>query len=105
MAVAILTTKNLETGETTNESTSFLKNTIKSIFKRHESEIDYNNTLKQFSLEEVRHHDSWTDCWVIIYDRVYNITKFLHHVSRMQPKGYQMKRASKIQKRVQSSLQ
>ncbi|XP_063701439.1 cytochrome b5 type B-like [Culicoides brevitarsis] len=31
----------------------------------------------QYSLKEVSMHDSWEDCWIIIYDRVYDITKFL----------------------------
>lgn len=31
----------------------------------------------QYSLKEVANHDSWDDCWIIIYDRVYDVTKFL----------------------------
>ncbi|KAF5294072.1 hypothetical protein FQA39_LY13546 [Lamprigera yunnana] len=31
-----------------------------------------------FSLQEVSHHDDVTDCWVIIYDRVYDVTDFLN---------------------------
>lgn len=34
------------------------------------------------SLLEVGQHDSFDDCWVVIYDRVYDITHFLHSVSR-----------------------
>jgi cytochrome b involved in lipid metabolism len=82
MALAILTAEKLESGETNNESTSFFTNTIRTLFKKQETEIEYNNSLKQFSLEEVKNHDSWNDCWVIIYDRVYDITQFLHQVSR-----------------------
>lgn len=82
MALAVLSTEIIESGETApNETTSFLTNTIRNIFKKHESEIEYNNKLKQISLDEVRHHDCWNDCWVIIYDRVYDITQFLHQVS------------------------
>ncbi|XP_077295737.1 cytochrome b5-like [Arctopsyche grandis] len=29
------------------------------------------------NLEEVTWHDNANDCWIIIYDRVYDITKFL----------------------------
>ncbi|CAH0404961.1 unnamed protein product [Chilo suppressalis] len=29
------------------------------------------------TLEEVAHHDTARDCWVVIYDRVYDITTFL----------------------------
>lgn len=82
MALVVLTTEKLEKAETTNESTNFFTSTIRSLFKKHESEIEYNNSLKQISLEEVSHHDSWDDCWVIIYDRVYDITQFLYQVRR-----------------------
>lgn len=37
---------------------------------------------KEFSLLEVAQHDSMSDCWIVIYDRVYDITKFLNSVSR-----------------------
>jgi hypothetical protein len=82
MALAILTAEKLESVESNNESTSFFTNTIRTLFKKQETEIEYNNSLKQFSLEEVKNHDSWNDCWVIIYDRIYDITQFLHQVSR-----------------------
>lgn len=35
----------------------------------------------EISLLEVAQHDSFSDCWVVIYDRVYDITDFLHSVS------------------------
>lgn len=31
-------------------------------------------------LEEVSWHDSVSDCWIIIYDRVYDITNFIDEV-------------------------
>lgn len=82
MAVAILKAEKIESSEPIIEASNFLTTTIKNIFKKHESEIEYNNSLKQISLEEVKHHDCYEDCWIIIYDRVYDITKFLHHVSK-----------------------
>lgn len=33
------------------------------------------------SLAEVSYHDTPQDCWVVIYDRVYDITTFLEEVS------------------------
>ncbi|XP_035702256.1 cytochrome b5 isoform X2 [Folsomia candida] len=32
---------------------------------------------EEFSLEDVSFHDTPTDCWVVIYDHVYDITPFL----------------------------
>lgn len=64
---------------------NFLTNTIRSLFfsptssPGKESEID--KKLKHISLKEVLDHDMYDDCWVIIYDRVYDITQFLHSVS------------------------
>jgi hypothetical protein len=82
MALAVLTTEKLESSESANESTSFFTSTIRTLFKKQETEIEYNNSLKQFTLEEVKHHDTWNDCWVVIYDRIYDITQFLRQVSR-----------------------
>lgn len=45
----------------------------------HASESD--NKLTQISMSEISMHDSIDDCWVIIYDRVYDITNFLDQVS------------------------
>lgn len=36
----------------------------------------------EISLLEVSHHDSFKDCWIVIYDRVYDVTKFLQSVSK-----------------------
>ncbi|EDW55582.1 cytochrome b5 [Drosophila sechellia] len=33
--------------------------------------------LPEIALEEVAQHDSFDDCWVVIYDRVYDVTHFL----------------------------
>ncbi|XP_065072579.1 acyl-lipid (8-3)-desaturase B-like [Ochlerotatus camptorhynchus] len=39
-----------------------------------------NNNLrlrKQITLDEVAYHDTMNDCWIVLYDRVYDITNFL----------------------------
>lgn len=36
---------------------------------------------KTITLEEVSFHDSSSSCWIIIYDRVYDVTNFLKLVS------------------------
>ncbi|XP_022225362.2 cytochrome b5 [Drosophila obscura] len=33
--------------------------------------------LPEITLEEVAQHDSFDDCWIVIYDRVYDVTLFL----------------------------
>uniref|UniRef100_A0A2M3ZHW6 Putative cytochrome b5 n=1 Tax=Anopheles braziliensis TaxID=58242 RepID=A0A2M3ZHW6_9DIPT len=38
---------------------------------------------KQITLSEVAYHDSFEDCWIVLYDRVYDITSFL----RLHPGG------------------
>lgn len=37
--------------------------------------------LPEITLKEVAHHDAMGDCWVVIYDRVYDVTDFLQSVS------------------------
>lgn len=36
---------------------------------------------KIISLKEVAHHDTSDDCWIILFDRVYDVTDFLDTVS------------------------
>lgn len=36
---------------------------------------------KTITLEEVAFHDSSSSCWIVIYDRVYDVTDFLKIVS------------------------
>lgn len=45
------------------------------------SEDVLENTLPTISLKEVAKHDSYNSCWIIIYDRVYDITNYLNVVS------------------------
>lgn len=33
------------------------------------------------TLKEVAEHDSYDDCWIVLYDRVYDVTKFLNEVN------------------------
>lgn len=39
---------------------------------------------KQITLDEVAYHDTMNDCWIVLYDRVYNITNFL----KLHPGGH-----------------
>lgn len=40
---------------------------------------------KTITLDEVAWHDTPGDCWIIVYDRVYDITDFLDEVRIKQP--------------------
>lgn len=86
--VELLISSELESQEKTKVATSFLTNTIRNLFfsttspaADQESEID--GELTQITLEEVSNHDCSGDCWIIIYDRVYDVTRFLQHVSEI----------------------
>jgi len=37
-----------------------------------------NDNLPTYSLSEVAEHDSCNDCWMIIYEKVYDLGKFVH---------------------------
>jgi cytochrome b involved in lipid metabolism len=39
------------------------------------------NTERIITLEEVSRHSDSKDCWIVLYDKVYDITKFLQIVS------------------------
>lgn len=39
------------------------------------------NTAEEFSLEEISDHDNVTDCWIVVYDRIYDITRFINEVN------------------------
>lgn len=76
----------IESSESASAATNFLTTTLRSILfstssstAGRESEAD--KKLKHISLEEVSDHDSFDDCWIIIYDRIYDVTGFLHRVS------------------------
>ncbi|CRL02686.1 CLUMA_CG015833, isoform A [Clunio marinus] len=81
--VDFLTNKDTENSEAASITSHFIKTTIRSLFfpssssitSEQESENDHK--LKHISLEEVSDHDCSDDCWIIIYDRVYDVTNFL----------------------------
>lgn len=51
---------------------SFLKLSVK-------DEVDESKI--EISLEEMSKHCSYDDCWIVIYDKVYDITNFISSVS------------------------
>lgn len=46
-----------------------------------ESETQIDPKDRVITLSEVAYHDTPKDCWIVIYDRVYDITHFLDEVS------------------------
>lgn len=77
----------IETKTVLESTTNFITNTLRTLIFTpstpsvgHASEKD--NKLNQISLNEVLEHDTFDDCWIIIYDRVYDITNFLDQVSK-----------------------
>ncbi|XP_024214727.1 cytochrome b5 [Halyomorpha halys] len=42
--------------------------------------------LKEIPLKEVQLHDTYNDIWIILFNRVYDITSFLHE----HPGGYEV---------------
>nr|CAH7759882.1 unnamed protein product [Callosobruchus chinensis] len=47
-------------------------------------EVEGGLKLRILTLDEVSWHDDECDCWVVIYDRVYNVTHFLEEVSDLK---------------------
>jgi len=43
--------------------------------------FDRESSLPLFTLQDVSLHDMPHDCWLVLYDRVYDITSFLNSVS------------------------
>lgn len=73
--------------DTVNDtSTDFYKIAIKQLrLNKPKSEnlllVPEKKLLPEITLSEVAFHDSIDDCWVVIYDRVYNVTDFLRMVN------------------------
>lgn len=36
--------------------------------------------VRQFTLDDVSYHSDASSCWIVIADKVYDVTKFLHTV-------------------------
>ncbi|XP_023163182.2 cytochrome b5 [Drosophila hydei] len=47
------------------------------LVEKAKAKIDLQLAVPEITLEEVAHHDSFDDCWIVIYDRVYDVTHFL----------------------------
>lgn len=45
--------------------------------------LNHEKCRQTITLKEVAEHDSYGDCWIILYDRVYDVTKFLNEVNKL----------------------
>lgn len=43
--------------------------------------LNHEKCRPTISLNEVAKHDTYDDCWIILYDRVYDVTEFLNEVN------------------------
>lgn len=57
-----------------NKSTPFQQ-------KESETVLNEEKCRRIYSLSEVAVHDNYNDCWIVLYDRVYNVTQFIHQVT------------------------
>ncbi|CAG9858700.1 unnamed protein product, partial [Phyllotreta striolata] len=56
---------------------AFLPQALPSSVPETEPSRSVSRPQKVITMEEVSWHDSANDCWIIIYDRVYDVTGFL----------------------------
>ncbi|KZS11657.1 Nitrate reductase 1 [Daphnia magna] len=47
--------------------------------QRCEAELASLAHLPEYSLEQVSWHDQQDDCWIVLNDKVYNVTKLIHN--------------------------
>lgn len=57
-------------------------NKSKTLVNIDETVLNQEKCRPIISLKEVAEHDSYDDCWIILYDRVYDITNFLNEVCK-----------------------
>ncbi|XP_041780465.1 cytochrome b5-like [Anopheles merus] len=75
--------------EGANQSATILQLAMAALRLTKVPATDSNNNHQQrlrpvISLSEVAYHDCYDDCWIVLYDRVYDITNFL----RLHPGGH-----------------
>jgi cytochrome b involved in lipid metabolism len=71
--------------EALSVAANFITNTIRTfIFSPKtpvvEHAISNDDKLNHVSLSDVALHDTPDDCWIVIYDRVYDVTNFFDNV-------------------------
>lgn len=66
-----------------SKSLGELETTVKTVFSSKNLSLETRPQTAEriITMEEVSWHEEPNDCWVIIFDRVYDVTDFLHEVS------------------------
>jgi cytochrome b involved in lipid metabolism len=59
------------------------------LYATNESDVK-DKCRRIISLAEVGDHDTVDDCWIVLYDRVYDVTQFLDTVSAKLPILFKM---------------
>lgn len=70
----------------TSKTVADLESSVKKVFssKNDQGLPKKTQVLDRFiTMEEVSWHDESDDCWIIIFDKVYDITEFLDEVSKL----------------------
>ena len=62
-------------------------NQVDGILRERISDLNLNTRVKHYTLKEVADHCDFHSCWIVIHDRVYDVTDFLHEVGISTPKG------------------
>lgn len=50
--------------------------------------FEMSGTVKKFTMAEVKEHNTATDLWTVIHDKVYDVTKFQNEVSVFLCNGF-----------------
>ena len=72
--------KSIEYSGTASESLESMMS-IEDNTEEADEATEGNPKLEIYTLSQVRDHDSEEDAWMVIYDRVYDVTKFLQEVT------------------------
>lgn len=51
---------------------------------------------KEISMSQVAMHDTIDDCWVVLFNKVYDVTDFVHYVSQFNSKLFKTYVFSKV---------
>lgn len=84
--VTSLITEFFSRGSFTSKAVVDLETSVKKVFSSKSIQGSPKKTQvpdKFITMEEVSWHDEPNDCWIIIFDKVYDVTGFLDEVSKL----------------------